>query len=198
MLKAFALLTLLAVLPLTARAQTVPPPRPVSGITVVGHGEVPMPVRQVALIAAVRGVEQTVVSSNTPATVRGVVRNLSAARLEQVRKAANEFVRGHPGVQIDSLRFIPALTGCEPFEARARRIALAEAHRKAAAVASAAGAVLGSVRAVSESGGCPVLTELRSAYGGWPEWFNLGALSATIGVYETTTYTLTGGRSASR
>jgi uncharacterized protein YggE len=215
MVKTFVLVALAAALPVPASAQFMPPPaRPVAGITVSASGAAKVQVHQVAFVALVRGnadqadvlkmlrgagvenpslgVEGAQIYPNAPTTVRGVVRDVSTAKLDLLGLAAGAYVRAHPGLTIESIRFVPPLIGCEAFEETARQSALAEARRKAAAIAAASGATLGTVRAVAETGGCPAVDDARSGFGPPPAWFDVNTLIATVTVYETVTYTLAG------
>jgi uncharacterized protein YggE len=212
MVKTFVLLALVA-LPLAASAQMVAPPaRPVAGITVSARGTAKVQVRQVAFVALVRGnadvsdalamlrkagVEDPTIAQegaqifpNAPTTVRGVVRDVSTAKLDQLGMAVGEYVRAHPGLTIESIRFVPPLIGCETVEETARENALTEARRKAAAIAAASGATLGTVRAVAETGGCPLVEDARTGFGPPPGWFDVNTVIATVTVYETVTYRL--------
>ena len=213
MVKTFVLLALVAALPVAASAQFIPPPaQPVPGITVSARGTAKMQVRQVAFVAQVRGtadeadvlamlrragvedpsvgVESPQIFPGAPTIVRGVVRDVSIAKLNQLGLAAGEYVHAHSGLTIESIRCVPPLGGCETYEETARQSALAEARRKAAAIAAASGATLGAVRAVAESGGCPLPEDARAAFGPPPTWFDANTLTATVTVYETVTYAL--------
>jgi uncharacterized protein YggE len=220
MMKRLLAAALAAIVPVAANAQAGPPPRPVAGITVLGHGAATMPVRDLAFVAIVRGnvddadvvamlrgagvehptagIETAQFNANTPTVVRGVVHDVSAARLEQLAKTAGAFVRAHSGATIDSIRFVPQLSGCDAVEESARVVALAQARRRAAALAAASGAGLGAVVRVSEAGGCPSSDENRAPYLASPDWFAMATLTATVSLYETVTFAITPGQRGSR
>ena len=200
----------LVLLPPAANAQVLPRPAGTGGgISVSGRSLVRVPVKTLrftalargavddrAVLAAMRaagiddiviGTPGSVVMSNGQTSVRGVVREVSQAKLDRIGAAAAEFVRAHPGVTIDSVAFAPRLDDCAPVEQSARVAALGDAQRKAAAIAAATGVALGGVVAVGESGGCP---SDNDAFGGGQQSFDLATLTATVSVFEQVTYAI--------
>ncbi|HEY4440170.1 MAG TPA: SIMPL domain-containing protein [Candidatus Elarobacter sp.] len=174
-------IAVLVLFPLAAGAQVPVPVRqpvtgPAAGITVLGRASVRVPVRTVRFLAYARGIadEQDVLSamrsagvedpilgpggfgngSNGQTLVRGTITGASRAKLERIAAAAADYVRAHPGLALDNVQFAPRLDDCATFEETARTQAIADARRRAGAIAAAAGLALGPVTGVNENGGC--------------------------------------------
>ncbi|HTW85861.1 MAG TPA: SIMPL domain-containing protein [Candidatus Sulfotelmatobacter sp.] len=213
-MKALVFAALAAVVPAAAVAQARLPisQHPPAGITVTGHGTVTVRVQQLWFVALVRGTadeqsiraaleaagidnvsigsEGSAVFPNAPTAVRGMIHDVSPLRLDQVRAAAADFVRTHPGTTIDNIRFTPPLVGCATnFEQPARENAMADARRKAEALAAASQVSLGAIVAVDESGGCPTI-DPGSVMSAGQTNFNLTTLTAAVNVTETVTYAI--------
>jgi hypothetical protein len=210
----------LALLPLAAGAQSVAPLQRVApgagglqGIAVQGHGLVRYPVKTVAffaqaqgnadepaVLAAMRaaGVEDPVVGpmgsqiNNSPQTaLRGTIRDVTRAKLDRLAHAAADYVRVHPGTSVYSVNFFAAADGCAQHEQDARAAAIADAHRKAQAIAALAGVSLEGIAAASELGGCPATGDVPMqgfGSGGLP--LDLGTLTATISITENVTFAI--------
>jgi hypothetical protein len=113
---------------------------------------------------------------------------VSRAKLESIARAAGVFTAAHPGVSIVSVAFSPAAAECSAaIEQTARTVAFADARRKAAAIAAAAGLTLGAVVSVTESGGCPSDDD-RFTYGGGPATLDVGTLTFVVGLSESITF----------
>jgi len=184
-------------LPLAANAQGGPVPRGsgIGGISVQGTGSVRIPVKTVQVAAQVRGVidepgalaalraagvEDPVfgtngprIGSNTQLFVRGAIRAVTRAKLDHIGEAAVAYMAAHTGTTIDNVMFSARLEDCAQPEQTARAAALADARRKADAIAVLAGVSIDGVATVNENGGCPATGE--SGYGGQGQ-LDLGAL----------------------
>jgi len=182
-MKKGVLIAAVALLPLAAGAQTGVPVRPppanagAGGIAVLGQGSVRFAVRTLRFMAYARGnVEESSVLAamraagiddpslgpagpqfgpNQPVVARGTVRDLTRPKLERLGQAAADYIRAHPGTALDNVNFSAPLDQCPPHEQEARARAIADARRKAEAIASLTGIVLGAVASVNEQGGCP-------------------------------------------
>lgn len=193
----------------------------IAGIAVSGNGSARFAVKTVSFVAYVRGpadeqgalaamraagIDDPVigpvgsnVSFNGPGntTVRGTVRDVTAAKLERIGLAAAAYVRAHPGVFVDNVNFAPRLEDCAAHEEIARKAALAEARRKAQAIADLTGVTIEGVLSVSEGGGCPAPPTEGQIGSGGP--FDVSTLSTTISVYENVTFSIVqGGNSVRR
>ena len=192
---------------------------PSGGITVAGHGSARFAVKTLTFIAYVRGpadeagalaamrsagIDDAVVgppgaqismSSSGPTILRGTIRDVTVAKLERIGQAAANYVRAHPGAAVDNVNFSPRYDDCAGHEQTARAAAVADARRKAQAVAELAGVTIEGVAAVNENGGCPVQSE--SQYG--PSGpFDVATLMATISVYENVTFSIVQGSPSTR
>ena len=216
MTKRLALLALM-LLPVAASAQAPPAVPRAGGISVAGSGSVRVAVKTVQLIAQVRGVvdetsalaamraagveEPSIgpygarVGSGTQVLVRGVVRDVTHAKLDRISEAAAAYVTAHPGVTVDTVVFSPRFEDCAASEQTARAAALADARRKADAIAALAGVSIDGVASVNENGGCPAATE--NPFGG-PGQLDLGTLMSTIAVSEYVTYAISPGPPSTR
>lgn len=213
MLKRIAVLGMV-LLPLAASAQapmprSLPGPSSSSGITVQGRGSARFPVKDVqfnafargnadeaSVIAALRaaGVENPAVgppgpqiSNGGPTVLRGTVRDISPAKLDALRRAAAAYVSAHPGTALDSVNFVVPAGACTPHEDAARSAALADARRRAQAIASMTGLTLLGVTAVYEIGGCPD-TDAIASFNGPPSPFDLGTLTSSVALTEYVTF----------
>ena len=206
----------LVLLPVAASAQAPPIPRP-GGISVTGYGSVHVAVKMVQFTAQVRGVvdetnalaamraagveEPAVgpygarVGNGTQVLVRGTVRNVTHAKLDQIGVAAAAYVAAHPGTTIDNVVFSPRLEDCASSEQTARAAALAEARRKADAIAALSGVSIDAVASVNENGGCPTAPE--NPFNG-PGQFDLGTLTSTITIFENVTFAISPGTASTR
>lgn len=194
-----------------------PSPDRVAGISVSGRAVVQVPVRDAAVVAYARGDFDTnaalaalraagvddpkigppdgMISAHSPAVLRGIVRNVTMKKLEDLQRAGVQFAAAHPGVAVDNVRFTarPSADACARAEEQARGQAFADARRRAQAIASLAGAVAGPVLAASESGGCPALA------GDGPEMsLDVSTMTTPITVFENLTFALTTADAAKR
>lgn len=206
----------IVLLPLGANAQGLPARGiPASGgIAVQGTGSVRVAVKVVQLAAQVRGivdegnalaalraagVEDPVIGPSgsrvgpgTQVLVRGTIRNVTHAKLDRIGEAATAYVASHAGLAIDNVSFSARVDDCAQFEQTARAAALADARRKADAIAALAGVSIDGVATVNENGGCPATDAL---YGGQ---FDLGTLMSTIVVSEYVTFAISPGTASTR
>lgn len=206
-------------LPLAASAQApMIPPRAVNpgGIMVAGHATVRVAVKTVqfaaqargisdeaGVIAAMRaaGIEQPLAGPEGPAIsngdrvlLRGTIRDVTRAKLDRLGLAAAAYVRAHPGSSVDNVAFSPVLDDCAASEQAARIAAMADARRKADALAALAGVTIDGVAAVNESGGCPISDR---PFGGRGD-FDLGTLTSTIELYDYVTFAISPGTASTR
>ncbi|HYZ14847.1 MAG TPA: SIMPL domain-containing protein [Candidatus Acidoferrum sp.] len=180
---------------------------PSSGITVVGASIQRVPVRDVRFIAFARGAAdqqavldamrgagitdgsvtsaQGVVVGGNVAMLRGTITQVSRAKLDAIGAAAAAYVRAHPGASIDNVQLFAAASGCEEMEGKARTAALAEAHRRAEAIAAGSASRLGVVTGVDEGGGCPASGDSGN---GLP--VDASSLTTSVTVTETVTYAI--------
>jgi hypothetical protein len=198
MIKRVAILVF-ALLPVGASAQALPVPvrtGPPAGITVVGHGT-RGDVDDAAVLAALRaagvvdpsiGPAGASVSSNAGTVLRGTITAVTREKLDRIAHAAADFVHQHPGSSVDNVTFAPRLDDCSKPEQAARTAALADARRKAQAIAALSGLSIGGIDAISETGGCPALPDGPPAGPGLP--FDLATLTTMIAVYDTVTYAI--------
>lgn len=208
----------MVLLPVAASAQAPPSvPRP-AGITVAGSGSVRIAVKTVQFTAQARGnideasalaalrvagVDDPAVgpvgpriSNGTQVLVRGTVRGVTHAKLDGIGVAAAAYVAAHPGVTLDSVTFSPRLDDCLPSEQTARAAALADARRRADAIAALAGVSIDGVAAVNENGGCPISPD--NSFNGAVGPLDLGTLTSTITVYEFVTFAISPGPAPAR
>jgi len=222
MVKVRAMVLSLALFPMAADAQGVPRPVPVpvsggqaTGISVMGAAQQRVPVRGVRFIAYARGAEDEhgvlqamraagitdatvgspsggLVSGNV-AILRGAIPEVTKAKLDAVAGAAAAYVRDHPGTAIDNVRFFALSEDCVKLEGTVRVAALAEARRRAEAIAAATGVTLGQVIRVAEAGGCVPDSEM---VGGAP--VDAATLTTSLTVTESVTYEIAGTGGARR
>lgn len=210
MLKRFTVLGLV-LLPLAASAQVparVLPGTPPAGITVQGRGVARFPVKDVQFVAYARGNgdEESVLSAlraagvenpsigpggpqmsaNSPTMLRGIVRDVSHAKLDALRRAAAAYALAHPGVVLDSVLFSMPSDACPPHEQEARAAAIADARRRAQALAALAGVALEGVVGVSETGGCPPV----ETFAGPQSALDLGTLTSNVVMTETVMFAI--------
>ncbi len=213
MMKRLAFLAF-ALLPLPASAQIEPlarpftPPMAGAGITVGGRGVARIAVKTVQFVAFVRGnpdeagalaamraagIEDAAVgpigaqvSNGNQTLLRGIVRDVSRAKLDRINEAAAAYVRAHPGASVDNVNFSARVDDCSGPEQTARTAAFAEVRRKAQAIAALAGVALDGIAAVNETGGCPVSQDNPFVNAGLP--LELATLTATVSVSETVTF----------
>lgn len=209
----------LVLLPLAAGAQAPIPRFPsAGGITVSGYGAVRVAVKTVQFTAQARGVvdeasalaalraagvEDPVLgpngarmSSGSQVLVRGTIRAVTHAKMDRIGDAAAAYVVAHPGTSVDNVVFFPRLDDCAQSEQTARAAALADARRKADAIASIADVSIDGVATVNENGGCPNAPE--PGYGGPGLNFDIGTLTATIVVNEYVTFAISPGTASTR
>jgi uncharacterized protein YggE len=199
----------IVLLPLAASAQVPPRVPSAGGITVGGSGSVRIAVKTVQFTAQARGVADEAnalaamraagvedpsigpagarIGNGTQVLVRGTVRDVSAAKLQRIEAAAAVYMAAHPGAAVENVAFSPRLDDCATSEQTARAAALADARRKADAIAALAGVAIDGVAAVNETGGCPA-TGPEPGYGPGP--FDLGTLTSTVIVYEYVTFAI--------
>jgi uncharacterized protein YggE len=151
-----------------------------AGITVSGFGRATVPVTTVRFVAFVRGnadeagaiaamraagIDEPAVGSpgnqlffgsndNGRSMLRGTVRNVTQAKLIAIGRAAESYVRAHPGSAVENVQFFGRLDDCPAAEQNARTMAIADARRRAGAIASALAVAVGSPVDVTENGGC--------------------------------------------
>lgn len=192
----------------------------VPGISVGGYGQARFPVKTLGFVAYVRGPadeagalaamraagiddpvigppgSQISMNGPGPTMLRGTIRDVTAAKLERIGKAAVSYVLAHPGSTVDNVNFIPRYDDCAAHEQTARAAAVADARRKAQAVAELAGVTIEGVVAVNESGGCPSASDAPFGPGGPVD---MSTLTTTISVYENVTFGIVqGGNSVRR
>jgi uncharacterized protein YggE len=214
MLKWFAVLGL-TLLPLAASAQIIPqavPPERAAGITVSGGATVRYPVKTLAVVAQARGNndEQAVLDAMRAAGVddpvigpiggqfspgmqtvlRGTVHNATREKLERLQRAAADFARSHPGTTFDGASFFAAPDACAAHENEVRAAALADAKRKAQAIAALAGVTIEGIAAVSENGGCPIAGDPYTPSGRSGPPLDLGTLTASLTMSENVTFAI--------
>ncbi|HEX3550423.1 MAG TPA: SIMPL domain-containing protein [Candidatus Elarobacter sp.] len=202
-------------IPLAADAQTRPLPTVLApgtaGIVVQGRGLVRFPVKTVQFYAQARGtaderdvlaamraagVENPAVgpngptlSQNAPTLVRGTVRDATLAKLEAIGLAAAAYVRAHPGLTVDNVSFAATSDGCAAHEQDARAAALADARRRADAIAALTNLTIDGVAGVNENGGCVTTDAPYQAYGGpGAGGLDLATLTSSVQVFETVTF----------
>jgi hypothetical protein len=210
----------MVLLPLTASAQAPIPfrvPDTAGGITVTGFGFARIAVKTVKFSAQVRGfpdeagalaamraagIEEPLIGPSGPilpsgnqTLLRGTVRDVTRAKLDRLGEAAAAYVRAHPGSSVDSVYFQPLLDDCAAHEQAARTAALAEARRKADAIAALAKVSIDGVAAVTENGGCPLSIDRGN---GSQIEFDIGSLTATISVYDNVTFAISPGAASTR
>lgn len=186
----------------------------IPGIAVTANGVARFTVKNVSFVAYVRGpadeagalaamraagIDDPVIGPVGPnlsfsgpgnTMVRGSVRDVTAAKLQRIGEAAAAYMRAHPGSAVDNVNFMPRVDDCIAHEEAARKSALAEARRKAQAIAELAGVTIEGVLSVAESGGCP-----GSPDGSYPNGgpFDVSTLTSTISVYENVTFSIVQG-----
>ena len=208
----------LTLLPLAASAQPLPLVRPGAsgpqGISVQGRGTVRFPVKNVTFFASTRGNADEAavlgamraagiddpligpvgsqINNSGQSMVRGTIRDVTRAKLDRIAHAAVAYVIAHPGTNVDNVNFSATADDCAQYEQAARTAAIADARRKAQAIAALADVALDGIAAVSENGGCPLAGEATVqpyGQGGLP--FDLSTLNASISVNETVTFAIT-------
>jgi uncharacterized protein len=192
--------------PLQSRPFGTPPSA--GGITVAGRGLVRIPVKTLRFAAYARGPAdekgalaamraagvddpaigpagpQISFNNGGPTMLRGTIHDASQAKLERIGVAALDYIRAHPGATLDNVQFAPHIDDCPTAEQTARTMAIADARRKAEAIAAATGLTLGPVIAVNENGGCQPDLE---TYNG-PQPLDLATLTTTLQLNEVVTY----------
>jgi Protein of unknown function (DUF541) len=188
-----------------------------AGITVQGHGLVKFTVKTLAFVANARGpadeagalaamraagiddaavgpVGSQLYASNAT-TLRGTIRDVSRAKLDRIAQAAAAYVRAHPGVSLDNVNFFPHADDCPAQEQAARAAAIADARRKAQALAALADVTIEGVLAVNENSvGCPIGDQ---PFGGAVS-FDVTTLTASIGMSESVTFAIVQGGASVR
>ena len=129
---------------------------------------------------------QIFLGGNQPTQLRGSIRNASAAKLASIARAASAYLQSHPGTAIDSVQFFARLDDCAVVEQTARAAALADARRKAQAIAASASVGLGSVTGVVETGGCT--SDGSPLDPGGRQYVDLDTLTASVTVVESVTF----------
>ena len=204
----------LALLPLAAGAQPVPNARlaqaasGTQGITVQGRGLVRFAVKTIGFVAQTRGNadESSVLAAMRAAGIddpaigpvgaqlnagsqpmlRGTIRDVSRAKLERIALAAADYMRTHPGSTVEGVSAFATAESCAPHEQEARAAAIADAHRKAQAIAALAGVSLEGIAAVNEVGGCPVTGDNpMQGYAPYGVPLDLTTLTASVSITET-------------
>jgi uncharacterized protein YggE len=181
-----------------------------TGITVNGSGRVTIPVTTVRFVAIVRGtpdeagalaamraagIDDAAIgppgnqfffggppSDNARTQLRGTVRNVTQAKLIAIGRAAEAYVRAHPGSAVENVQFFGRLDDCAAAEQRARSAAVADARRRADAIASALQLAVDRPVDVSENGGC------SNAGEGNDVPIDIGTLTSNVFISERITY----------
>ncbi|BDE07299.1 hypothetical protein WPS_25750 [Vulcanimicrobium alpinum] len=125
---------------------------------------------------------------NQPTQLRGTIRNASPAKLASIARAASAYVQSHPGTAIDGVQFFARLDDCAMVEQTARAAALADARRKAQAIAASASVGLGSVAGVVETGGCASDGSPLDPSG--RQYVDVDTLTARVSVVESVTFAI--------
>jgi hypothetical protein len=219
-MKMGVLVLLVALLPIATSAQ-VPIPRAASpaqlGISVSGQGAIRYSLKslrfaafargnldEAAVLAALRtwgiddptiGPAQSNIGPNASTIVRGVIRDVSRAKLERLGIAATEFARAHPGTTIENVSFQAPAAECAAHEEAARAMAIGAARRKADAIATLAGLSIDGIGAVNESGGCPIDVEPGFGPSGQVD---LATLTTAVTVNEYVMFTVSPATGAPR
>jgi len=193
--------------PVAASAQTSP-----QGITVTGNGSASAVVSTVVvrvsmnrmagddgsyLVARLKAAGVADASADTGMaggpqliTVHGHLTGLTKAKLDAVTRAATQFGTAVPPqfaplVGLSGVHYYGLATDCPAIEQRAREAALADARRRAEAIAANGAVHLGERVAVVESGGCQRAGPFGGAYA-----IDTETLSMSVPVSETVTYAL--------
>jgi uncharacterized protein YggE len=198
---------LLIGLPVAAGAETPTqaPSQPPPVITATGHGianavVTTALVRVVAggvadesgLVEAIRaaGVENPVAERGRPRPdgvallgIRGRVSDATHARLDAVAAAVTRYGKTHSGTSIVDIRFYGTAADCPAIEQRAREAALADARRRARAIAETNSTPLGAQLAVAETGGCPRVGPSGGAFA-----IDVATMSMRVVVEQTVTF----------
>lgn len=170
-------LLLLAGLPMAAVGQTSIAPKdpPPPGITATGKGVATASVTTALVRVIARGVtdEAQLLTALKSAgvedasldkggsngygaiAVRGRLSNATPAKLDAITQAVRTFAQAHPPTPLLDVHFYGPAADCPAIEQRAREAALADARRRAGALATSARLRLGDQVAVAETGGCP-------------------------------------------
>jgi uncharacterized protein YggE len=119
--------------------------------------------------------------------MRGTVRNVTRAKLDALGRAAVAYMAAHPGAALDSVSFTVPSEACAAHEEEARGAAIADARRRAQAIAALTGVVIQGVTYVSENGGCPLTSE---GFNGPPAQLDLGTLTSTVVMNESVTFAI--------
>jgi uncharacterized protein YggE len=202
------LASLIIVVPLAASAQTSP-----QGITVTGNGSASAVVSSAIVRVSMNrfagddgsymvsrlkaaGVadavaEPTMAGGPQLIVVHGHLTGLTKAKLDAVTRAASQFGSNVPPqfaalVALSGVHYYGLATDCPAIEQRAREAALADARRRAEAIAANGAVHLGERLTVVESGGCP-----RAGPFGGTFAIDTDTLSMSVPVSETVTYALT-------
>jgi hypothetical protein len=153
-----------------------------------------------AVLAAMRaaGIDDPVIGpagsqiNNSPQTMlRGTVRDVTRAKLDRIAHAGLAYVLAHPGTAVDNVNFFAVADGCAQHEQEARVAAIADARRKAQALAALADVALDGIATVNENGGCPATGDVpMQGYGPSGLPLDLGTLTATISITENVTFAI--------
>jgi len=112
----------------------------------------------VDLLAALRaaGVENPALDQGRGALlVHGRFSIITRARVDAILQAASDYGKANPSMMITEVSFYGLAADCPAIEQRAREAALADARRRADAIAASGNSHLGDQVAVTEDGGCP-------------------------------------------
>jgi uncharacterized protein YggE len=201
----------LAFLPLAIAAQSTAGP-PVQGITVRGAASDAGVVRVAAVNVYVRGIEgnqdewisvmraagvenPVVVAGAVQGaprathTLRGTLGPATPANLMAIQAAVMTFAKTNAGAELIGVYFFGDNTECPAIEERARAGALADARRRAQAIAAVAHVSLGAPVVVDESGGCP-----RTGPAGGGYVVDPRTMTTRIPVVETVTFAIASAR----
>jgi uncharacterized protein DUF541 len=193
-------------LPLAAVGQTPPAAGSAAGIQATGRATAAAPVTAVAvrvtvptirggdgsdLLARVKaaGVEDAVLAdgdgSMGPAMllVHGRLTGATRAKIDAVSQAAGDFGKARNMPTVVSAHFYGLAADCPAIEQRAREAALADARRRAGAIAAASNVRLGETLAVVESGGCQRPGPFGGAF-----LIDTSTMTMRVGVDETVTF----------
>ena len=199
---------LLIAVPLGAGAQT--PPQ--QGITVTGNGTasaavstaiVRVSMNRLAgddgsyMVSRLKAAGVTDASADTglmgntqTIIVHGHLNGLTRAKVDAVTRAASQLGANVPPqfasfVGLTNVQFYGLAADCPPIEQRAREAALADARRRAEAIAANGSVHLGERLAVAESGGCQRAGPFGGAFA-----IDTEALTMSVPVSETVTYAI--------
>ena len=117
--------------------------------------------------------------------VHGRLTGITRAKLDAVSQAVRDYAANGPLHQLTVAQFYGLAADCPAIEQRAREAALADARRRAEAIAAFDNLRLGDQLAVSESGGCQPPGRFGGSFA-----IDVETLSMRVGVDETVTFAI--------